>query len=241
MAYLSLAFLGTFQVILNDEPIVRFRSANAQGLLVYLAMQPQRSVARETLATLFWPDSPDSTAKKNLRQLLYQLRQLLQDNDQRETPFLLVTRQTVQFNPDSDFTVDVLHFGQALAASVLETAVSLYQGELLSGFTCDSLEFEAWLRQERQQLHRLALNAMSDLTERQISNGAYSDAQTTAQRQLVLEPWRESAHQQLMCAKSQRRTGRLPCPRNRSLIGPNRTWRIDRRRSQFAGQTLPHR
>ena len=199
MTHLSLTLLGTFQVGLEDQSL-RFRANNVQGLLAYLALQPQRAILRETLAALFWPDSPESSAKKNLRQLIYQLRQLLQDNDQRERPFLLVSRKMVQFNPDADFAVDVLHFGQALAAGVLETAVSLYQGELLSGFTCDSLEFEAWLRQEREHLHRLALNAMSDLTERQISNGAYTDAQATAQKQLKFEPWRETAHQQLMRA-----------------------------------------
>lgn len=198
MAHLSLTFLGTFQVVLDGEPI-HLRSNNVQGLLAYLALQPQRTIPRETIATLFWPDSPESSAKKNLRQLIYQLRQLLQD-DEGQSPFLLVTRQSVQFNPDSDFTVDVLHLGQALAAGVLETAVSLYQGELLGGFTCDSLEFEAWLRQEREHLHRLALTAMSDLTERQLSNGAYTDAQATAQKQLQFEPWRETAHQQLMRA-----------------------------------------
>ena len=35
---------------------------------------------REALAALFWPDEPDQVAKQNLRQALYQLRQLLREH-----------------------------------------------------------------------------------------------------------------------------------------------------------------
>ena len=198
MSQLEVSLFGTFQVTLEGSLIPHFRSVNTQGLLVYLILQAERPFPRDTLATLFWPDTTDSIARKNLRQTLYQLRQVLKDSDKNENPFLIVTRKTVQFNPNSSTTLDVHHFGQALAAGVLETAVSTYTGELLPGFTCDSLDFEAWLRQERERLHRLALSAMSDLTERQLTNGDYAAAQATARRQLGFEPWRESAHQQLI-------------------------------------------
>ncbi|MCA9927403.1 MAG: protein kinase, partial [Anaerolineales bacterium] len=198
MSQLEVSLFGTFQVKLEGDLIPHFRSVNTQGLLVYLILQAERPFPRDTLATLFWPDTTDSIAKKNLRQTLYQLRQLLKDSDKNDEPFLLVTRQTVQFNPNSSTVLDVHHFGQALTAGVLETAVSTYVGELLPGFTCDSLDFEEWLRQEREHLHRLALSVMSDLTERQLTNGDYAAAQATARRQLGFEPWRETAHQQLM-------------------------------------------
>ena len=114
-----------------------------------------------------------------------------------------MTRQTVQFNPDSHFSLDVQQFLEAIEANDLETAVSLYHGDLLPGFTCDSLEFENWLRQEREQLHNLALEAMSEWTRDCLENGRYAQAQTTAQKQLRLEPWREQAHRQLMQAYAQ--------------------------------------
>ena len=200
MTDLSLAFLGTFQVIVDGKTLTRFHSSKIQGMLAYLAINSQLAVPRSTLAAFFWPDANDSSAKKNLRQAIYQLRQLLNDDKDKTTPLLLVNRQTVQFNAASDARVDVQMFLHDLEHGDLESAVSHYQGELLTGFTCDSLEFEEWLRLERERLHRLALTALDDLAERQIARANYEAAQLTAQRQLALEPWRETAHRQLMRA-----------------------------------------
>ncbi len=200
MAQLALSFLGTFQVVLGDDLITRFRSANVQGLLVYLALQPGRAFSRDLLAALFWPDEPDSTARTNFRQTLYQLRKLLEKGEDGERPFFTVTRQTVQFNADSDHQCDVIDFLQALKVGDLVTAVSLYAGDLLPGFTCDSLEFEDWQRRERERLHGLALEALQQRAEWLLGSGDYPGAKAMCQQQLALEPWRELAHRQLMQA-----------------------------------------
>ena len=199
MAQLSLSFLGAFQATLGQQRITNFRSANVQGLLVYLAMQADRPFSRDVLATLFWPDESESTARANLRQSLYQLRKVLIDEDQ-EQPFLRINRHTVQFNQESDTILDVIHFLAALDRHDLEIAVSYYQGDLLPGFTCDSLEFEEWLRLERERLHRQALEALYQWTEWLLDDGRYQQAQTAARRQIELEPWREEGHRQLMLA-----------------------------------------
>ena len=200
MNRLDLSFFGAFQAQINGEPIAHFRSANVQGLLVYLALEAQRPHAREYLAALFWPDLPDSSAKKNLRQSIYQLRQLLEDTETEAEPFLLVTRKTVQFNAASNYALDVQTFLEALSEEAWETAVSIYQDTLLPGFTCDSLEFEDWLRLEREKLHQQALDALTKITAISLENGSAKNAQQFARRQLALEPWRESAHRQLIRA-----------------------------------------
>lgn len=198
MSHLSLSFLGSFQVALGDKPLTNFRSVKVQGLLAYLALTHQQAHARDVLATLFWPDETDAIARKNLRQSLYQLRQVLGDADSLAEPHLLVTRSTVQFNTASDHTLDVAQFLDGLENGQPETAVTLYRGELLPGFRCDSLPFDEWLRQERERLHRLALDALFELTARSLAQADYPAAQRLARRQLALEPWREAAHQQLM-------------------------------------------
>lgn len=188
MPRLSLSFLGGFQAKLDDVLIPNFRSASTQGLLVYCALQAERPLPREVCSAIFWPDASEKVAKKNLRQVLYQLRQIIPDNEEQTQPFFFVTRQMIQFNVDSDFVLDVQSFLTAIAKGDLSTAVSLYHGELLAGFTCDSLEFESWLRQEREHLHRIAMQAMSDLADRQLAQGNAAEAQSTARRQLALEP-----------------------------------------------------
>ncbi|MCA9953081.1 MAG: AAA family ATPase [Anaerolineales bacterium] len=200
MSRLNISFLGTFQVLLDRQPITHFRSTNIQGLLAYLLLQGKKPLSREWLTALFWPDEPEQTARNNLRQSLFRLRQLLGDMDEPAHPYLLVTRQTVQFNPDSDFALDVQHFLQAVDSGDLATAVTYYHGDLLPGFTCDSVAFEDWLRQERESLHVLALETMWEVGQDCLRNGRYPQAQTLARQQLSLEPWREQAHRQLMQA-----------------------------------------
>ncbi|MCA9962838.1 MAG: AAA family ATPase [Anaerolineales bacterium] len=200
MPRLSLTFFGAFQAELNGEPLLHFRSANVQGLLVYLAMQAKRPFPRDTLATLFWPNDTDATAKKNLRQSLYQLRKVLNDSDDSPQPFLLVTRQTVQFNPAADFSLDLDQFLAACGREDWQTAVSLYAGTLLPGFFCDSEPFEAWLRVEREHFYHLALEALERAATSALKQGEFMQVKLLARQQLAIEPWREVAHRQLMLA-----------------------------------------
>jgi predicted ATPase/DNA-binding SARP family transcriptional activator len=200
MGHLSLMMLGTFQAAYDGEPITAFRSSKVQGLLVYLALTAQQVHSREVLAAMFWPDEPEGVAKKNLRQSLYQLRQVLGETNQDEGTYLLVTRSTVQFNPASEYSLDVADFLASLEQDQLEQAAALYPGDLLPGFTCDSLPFEDWLRGERERLHGLALEALFKLTTRSLDRADYQAARDFARQQLALEPWREEAHRQLMQA-----------------------------------------
>ncbi|MEM7114867.1 MAG: BTAD domain-containing putative transcriptional regulator [Chloroflexota bacterium] len=197
MPHLSLSFFGAFQATLDGNPILHFRSANARALLVYLVMQPERSFTREQLATLIWPYLDDSAAKKSLRQTLYQLRRVLGDSDQSPTPFLLVTQQSVQWNTASDYALDVKSFLQRVE---METAVFDNLDPFLLGFVSESEVYENWLRIARERLQRIALEKLHKLTIAALAKQQFSQAQTYAQKQLALEPWRESAQQQLMRA-----------------------------------------
>jgi DNA-binding SARP family transcriptional activator/predicted ATPase len=200
MSQLTLSFFGTFEALLGDKPLINFRSAKVQGILIYLALHPEQAHGRDGLAALFWPDDPETVAKHNLRQSLYRLRQLLGDTTSQSEPYLLVTRSIVQFNGASGYGLDVTAFTSYLESNQLEQAVALYQGDLLPGFSCDSLPFDEWLRTEREKLHRLALDALFELTARSLAWGDYQKAQRLARQQLALEPWREEAHRQLMQA-----------------------------------------
>ncbi|MEM7029527.1 MAG: BTAD domain-containing putative transcriptional regulator [Chloroflexota bacterium] len=199
MSQLSLSFLGTFQAKLNDQPVSAFRSAKVQGLFIYLVLEATRAHSRDVLATMFWPSETEVTARKNLRQSLYQLRQVLPDKDLAE-PFFLITRASVQFNQKSNHALDVAEFDQHLQQHQPEKASQLYEDTLLPGFTCDSEAFEDWLRLQRELRHRQALIALSTATEQALTQKETTQAQVYAQRQLQLEPWREEAHQQLMKA-----------------------------------------
>ena len=203
MPHLTLHFFGSFQAWLDDKPIADFRPGRVQNLLAYLVLEAKQAHARATLAALFWPDEPETAAKQNLRQALYQLRQLLGEGNAAETqphPFLLITRDTVQFNPASAYTLDVAAFQTHLAQQQLAAAVAFYQGDLLPSLSSDSPAFEEWLLLQRENLHMQVLTALTQLTTQALAQTDYAQAQHFARRQLMLEPWREAAHRQLMLA-----------------------------------------
>jgi predicted ATPase/DNA-binding SARP family transcriptional activator len=199
MPHLALSFFGAFQATLNDERLTGFHSVKVQALLAYLVLE-QRPHHRASLATLLWPLDAEASARNSLRQALYELRKLFGDRDDLDTPFLLVTRQSVQFNLNVDYILDVADFLRYIQQGQLEQAVSLYQGDLLAGLSCESEPFEEWLRLTRARLHNQAVDACFKLTDQALQQGDLVRARTYAERQLALELWREEAHRQLMSA-----------------------------------------
>ncbi|MFK7802378.1 MAG: tetratricopeptide repeat protein [Anaerolineae bacterium] len=199
MARLVLNYLGSFEVKLNEQEITHFRSTNVQGLLLYLSLQPDRQISRSVLAALFWPDEPEKSAKNNLRQSLFRLKKIFPTSDNEE-PYFLVNRQSVQFNKHSIYECDLHQFDAALAAGNLAQAADLFKGNLADGFTADSLDFEEWLRLEREFVLKRGIKALHDLTGQQLAEGVFSAAQTNAQRQISFDPWSELGHRQLMLA-----------------------------------------
>ena len=81
MPQLSISLLGPFQVTLDGEPVTTFDSDKGRALLAYLAMEADRPHRRESLAGLLWPDWPERSARKNLSNALYNLRQVIRDQD----------------------------------------------------------------------------------------------------------------------------------------------------------------
>jgi DNA-binding SARP family transcriptional activator len=177
--------------------------------LAYLAVRSGREHSREALASLLWPERPDREALSALRYALSNLRSALGDRgsagDRRETsPFLLVTRTTVEFNRASDHWLDLAEFEELRLqpdVASLERALSLYRGPFLDGLSlADSPAFEEWALLKVEETRRSVLSVLGHLTTLQMARGETSEAERWARRQLELEPYREQAHRQLMVA-----------------------------------------
>ena len=209
MTHLSLSLFGSFQVTLAGQPVKEFKSNKVRALLAYLAVESDRPHQRETLAGLLWPDWPNREALSNLRYALSNLRNVIGDRT-AEPPFLIISRESIQFNTASDYNIDVEDFVHGLKLDKQyqtskkqleqgENALALYRGNFLEGFSLgDSIQFEEWTLLTRERLARQALSALHILTDAYEESGELEKAQSFAWRQLELEPWDESAHQCLM-------------------------------------------
>jgi adenylate cyclase len=218
MAQLAIRLFGPFQVTLGGDPVTGFRSDKVRGLLAYLTVETEGPHRRERLAGLLWPDLPEQSARANLRRALSNLRKVIGDN-QATPPFLDITRQTIQFNGASDASVDVTAFAGLLegraprypntkptnqrasqaTAQHLEEAVELYRGDFMEGFSLsDSAVFEEWAVLSRERLQRLVTEALDQLSAWYEGRGEVRRALQYAWRELELDPWRETAHRQVM-------------------------------------------
>lgn len=214
MAHLSLRLFGAFECHLTGTIVQDFYSDKVRALLAYLVMEADLPHNRAVLAGTFWPELPEQKARQNLRLALFHLRKAIRD-DSAETPFLLVTRGSVQFNRESAFECDVATFQSLIETAVSphqspenvddnllrswETAVSLYRGHFLAQFFLDDCNaFEEWARQKRERLRRQVLTLVSLLVTQYRTRGEYQTAVQYAQRWLEIEPWQEEAHRELM-------------------------------------------
>ncbi|WP_420629149.1 AfsR/SARP family transcriptional regulator [Candidatus Leptofilum sp.] len=208
---LELFLFGVPRIAHKNEPIP-FRRRKGLALFAYLAMT-QRPQSRETLLGLLWPEfSPDS-ARNNLRRELSLLKKKLQ------TPILLADANQVSIDPNAALWVDALAFQTALGASgetavskisttqqaeQMTTAVNLYTGDFLAGFSLPNcLAFEEWHSWQAAQLRQLLGNGLIALVHWQEKQAVFDSAIHYAQRWLALDTLHEPAHRKLMTLYAQ--------------------------------------
>ena len=214
MAGLSIHLLGLFHIALNGQTITSFGYDKVRALLAYLAVENQGPQRREALAGLLWPDQSEKAAHDSLRNALAKLRHVIGDQD-AQPPYLLISKDTIQFNNSSDHWLDVTSFASLLDESEnhphtsleacpeclvrLEQAAALYQGNFLIDFSlADSQLFEEWCIVKREQLKRKALEALHTLVDAHIKRNELNQALPYVYRLVDMEPLDEESHRQLM-------------------------------------------
>jgi DNA-binding SARP family transcriptional activator/predicted ATPase len=199
---LRIQLLGSFSLRQDDRPITSLNTPRLRSLLAYLLLHAGTPQARQHIAFVLWPDTPESHARNNLRQFLYQLRQILPDSDR----FLVTDANTVSWKKDSTQILDVDLFEQALAAVALagqrdnvtalrknlERALSYYQGDLLP--EC----YDDWIVPERERLRQECQLADQKLVHVLEAQHEYAVALQTGEQLLRLNPLDEETYVTLM-------------------------------------------
>lgn len=110
----TLHLLGDFRLTVGEPgetPVMIMDLPRVQSLLAYLVLHRHAPQSRTQLAYVFWPDSTESQAHTNLRNLPHKVRKVLPNVDSA----LYMDRHTVQRRSDAPWTLDVLDFEGAIA------------------------------------------------------------------------------------------------------------------------------
>ncbi|GIV95847.1 MAG: hypothetical protein KatS3mg057_0504 [Herpetosiphonaceae bacterium] len=193
---------GTLRLDYAGQIITGLNTSRLQALLAYLVLHADAPLPRKHLAYLFWPDSQESQAHTNLRNLLHRLRRLLPDAD----TYLEADAVQIRWKPDAPYTCDVHHFQQAIdqaqsllssgeqsgAEQALRKAIQLYQDDLLPG--C----YDDWIVPLREQLRQQFFWALDRLLQLLETRQAYDEAVTYGHIWISRDPLAETAYQRLM-------------------------------------------
>ena len=184
---IELQCLGRFALIVSGQEIA-LPSVKDRALLTILAVRggPER---RERLSDLLWGERPEMNARQSLRQALTRLRHI--------ALVCSADRDSVWLSKDVRSDVgEFLSLVNSPALSDLRRAVGIHECVLLPDFILDEPAFDDWLSSERGRLSELALAASDKLmADKSLES---SELSFLARRALALDPFRESAHRQLM-------------------------------------------
>jgi DNA-binding SARP family transcriptional activator/TolB-like protein len=164
------------------------------GLLAYIVLATGgRPVPRDTLLSVFWPESSDDRARHSLNQAVFALRRALGQNS-------LVTNGGGSIRCNDDLVwCDAREFRELLAAGEKPEALTVYGGSLLEGLHVPGApEFERWLDGERSRLRDEALSAATSLIAEAEAAGNPSEAVEWARKATALAPYDESVQQRLL-------------------------------------------
>ncbi|MEZ4681336.1 MAG: BTAD domain-containing putative transcriptional regulator [Caldilineaceae bacterium] len=198
--------MSTFKLYLFGSPrlerggvVVKIARRKALALLSYLAATGKPH-ARDSLATLFWPDYSQPEARVALSRHLSYLNKLLVDE------MLVLEGESVALR--DGFWLDVAEFTAVLAAHptvtahdlpTVQAAIDLYQADFLAGFTLpDCPDFDDWQAFQAESLRQALRAALEKVALTQAAIGDEENAIATARRQLALDPLDEAAHRSLM-------------------------------------------
>jgi DNA-binding SARP family transcriptional activator/tetratricopeptide (TPR) repeat protein len=209
IAMLEIYLLDGFELFRDDEPLPLPATFKARSLLAYLVTYRDRACPREGLADLFWPGRPGDKALRSLSTALWQIRRVLPSEK-----YLISDAQSVRFNPESDYWLDVAAIEQLLnweqgklpewveapldpslepvdlplGLLSLRQAVALYRGDFLEGF------YDDWCLEERYRLEGLYLGALQHLVTAHEMLGRSQDALHYAELLLARNALLEDVH-----------------------------------------------
>jgi DNA-binding SARP family transcriptional activator/tetratricopeptide (TPR) repeat protein len=183
---LEVRVLGGLSAEAGGRPVDLPADARARELLARLALSPGPH-SRSALAGRLRPDVPEDSARKTLRNALYELRRALgpAGRDALEVTGL-------QVGLSDAVRVDLWEFRRRVAEGDLEAAADMRHGELLDGFDGD------WALRARDEHAAEFAGVLGTLAARAEDAGDLPAAVSWSRRRIDVEPLSEAAHRELI-------------------------------------------
>jgi DNA-binding SARP family transcriptional activator len=203
---LQIYCLGSFRLYQDDQWVYRWVSRKALSVLKYLVLYHPDPVSKDVLMDTLWPDADPESARRNLHQAIYTLRNTLKEVAP-EFQHILFEKEHYSLNPQMEIWLDFVEFERQYhkgqnrerlkqyyeAIRSYEAAELLYKGDFLGGDLYEDLPVA-----RRQYFWEMYLSTAYRLTRCYLELGQVRAAIAANQRVLERDKTQEPAHQNLM-------------------------------------------
>lgn len=206
--------LGSFYLDFNGAVVdgSDWVSRRALYLLMYLAVQRDKTANSEELIEVFWPESDPEDAKSKLYNTVYLLRKSL-DKDGLPKDFIESVSGGYEINSSYETWSDWSYFEERVKKLLLngkdeisvlemENLFLLYRGDFLP-----AVKYEAWTEVYREKLREYYLNLIEILTEKLYEKQRYRDTVNYLHKGIEYDPYRENFY--LLYIKALVKLGRI--------------------------------
>ena len=182
---LEVRVVGGLSAVVDGRPVALPADARARELLARLAVAGPQS--RSALAGRLRPDVPEESARKTLRNALYELRRALGPAGRDA---VVVDGERIALA--DTVRVDLRDFRRCLEEGDLDGAADVGRGELLAGFDGD------WALRARDEHAAELARVLGTLAAGAEEAGEIAAAAGWARRRAEIEPLGEAAHRELI-------------------------------------------
>ena len=202
---LFICMLGEFSLRFGENTISdnHNRAKKVWQLLAYLICQKERNVPRHELIQLLWGDDSSSGNPENTLKITFHRARALLDQLWPTAGHDLILRQDGCYKWNTEIPAEI-DFEQFEALSHREgseeeclqgmlSALSLYQGDFLP-----KLSSEPWIIPISTHFHNLYIQTILAVCPLLSARGRHQDAIDICRHAILLEPYHEPLHQQLM-------------------------------------------
>ncbi|WP_054939353.1 response regulator [Paenibacillus ihuae] len=197
---LMLRCMQSIRFELDGQPLqsIRWRTLKAQEVFAYLLHNRNRLISKDYLIEWLWPELDVKKASTLLYTTIYQVRQCLK---QAGIELQINSANEGYVLETGGLLIDTVEWEKGiLALSEINEKNYTEHVQLLDSYSGDYLGDYGyiWAESERQRLRAIWLHQATGLAEFFVSSGKLPAAVTTYQRIVLLQPYFEQAHLDLM-------------------------------------------
>lgn len=186
MKEICVQLFGTPTIKYDGQTVV-FSLKKAEALFYYLVLK--QKVHKDEIIGLLWDDMSQQKARKNLRNALYKVRKLFEDD-------LIINSKgdVIELTIYNNFKSDSLKLSDNI-----DNIIEVYKGEFLKSFYVKNApEYNEWVNRKRRYYKDIYLSSLFTHTKNLYDDGKYKEASVYAMKYIEEDVFDERVYRLLM-------------------------------------------